>query len=620
MLVKEIANRLKTVVPFCSFKRRQLMSFAAISEVKDYSTGETVYSEGDKPDYFYLILKGRAVAVTNIDGQEKQIECIKRGVAFGIISVLTDDVHSVTIKTIEDSLILRVEKALFKDFIRKYPEILLAFTKILSSRVKKRSHPKEIFQSTRVGICDFSDSGSYAFDLSAKLKKNTGRKVIYVEFFTDSCGENNKNIQGVRVLALSDFLDEEWRNWLKSEEVDLLRVRIDSERNFAALFNSLSESYHYIVTTVEPEVCEKYASSLGKFMHYIHFFLPLDKKTVYDNMRSMNKVKVTLRSRVDKVKMIVSDCGKANIRVTERRKNIPFPVRIMLPAEKNSNYWRAIDALCREISNLSIGVALGSGAAYGYSHIGVIKELDAQGVAVDLISGTSMGALIAALWAAGYPLEKIRECAIEFGAVISKYPLWQLAIPFKGILKAHRLEKLLKNIFGELTFYELKYPLRVVAFNFLKREIRIFDSGLVYKAVAASCAMPAIFEPIKIDGQMFFDGGILSPLPIYPLIEAGINRIIAVNITPSREEMSKEYKRRRKLSIFDFIFGSIETMQQEFINHELRMADIIIHPDLSGLGWMEFNKADEFILRGEKAIRKQIAGIKSTCTTGSMQV
>lgn len=115
--------------------------------------------------------------------------------------------------------------------------------------------------------------------------------------------------------------------------------------------------------------------------------------------------------------------------------------------------------------------------------------------------------------------------------------------------------------------------------------------------------MPGIFEPLKQQEDLFLDGGVLNPLPVSCLVKAGIKKIISVNVTPSKEEIQKEYmeNRRKKLNVLDFIFGSIEAMQREFIQDAISFSDIVIHPEFKNTVWTEFKKIDYFVEQGEKS-------------------
>jgi NTE family protein len=244
-------------------------------------------------------------------------------------------------------------------------------------------------------------------------------------------------------------------------------------------------------------------------------------------------------------------------------------------------------------------LALGSGASFGFAHVGVLKVLENNNVAIDVIAGTSMGAVFAAMWALDFGIEKMERISLELGKKLNLFSPRGFSFPLRGFIQARRLEGIFRGIFADLTFYDIKRTLKIVSFDFLKREAYIINEGLIYKALAASCAIPGVFEPIKVKNSILLDGGILNPLPVKILIDAGAHKIIAVNISPGGEQVKKAYEKKSRPHIFDFIFGSVETMQKQFIDQAVKICDVVIEPDLSGLEWLEFDKAGDLIKRGE---------------------
>jgi NTE family protein len=162
------------------------------------------------------------------------------------------------------------------------------------------------------------------------------------------------------------------------------------------------------------------------------------------------------------------------------------------------------------------------------------------------------------------------------------------------------------------------------------------DRGSLVDAIMASCSMPGVFAPFKIKDRLLFDGGVLNPLPTEPLIEMGVKRIIAVNVTPTKEDIRRQYESsaarieeqpqvsgfgewfnikkffadKLKTNVLDFIFTSFEIMQSEVVQREAQLADIVLHPDLAGLHWLSLHKADEFARRGAVETRKHLDKIK----------
>jgi NTE family protein len=186
---------------------------------------------------------------------------------------------------------------------------------------------------------------------------------------------------------------------------------------------------------------------------------------------------------------------------------------------------------------------------------------------------------------------------------------------------------------GDKTFYDVKLPLKIIASNVHKKEPKIIDKGSLVDAIMASCSMPGVFAPFKFKEEVLFDGGVTYPLPTEPLVQMGIKKIIAVNVTPSREDILMQLKKLKDgispdltiapaqakvLSIFtrlknlfsfnivDIIFSSVEVLQSEVARKEGELADIVLHPDTTGLFWLELHKAAEFARRGEEEARKHL--------------
>jgi NTE family protein len=554
------------------------------------------------------------VALTKQDGKEVEIELLKRGTSFGIISLFNDEPHSVTARSIETSFILRMEKEKFKYFLNTHPLISLDFTQILSQRIRGRTKPKKIFQCKRTGITgfDFCGKTTYILNLGLKLKEQTQKRVVCVEMScSDTFTLGSLLGSNYKVLMLDEAREEIISEYIMCNKVDYLSVKIGNGRNFSSLINFLSESYHFILFEIPSNIDKDLFQDFTLYSDQLHLLVFSKREELEKAGLLINELQSKNPLGSEKIKIILNKFGRCDNLTFEEEKNIlNRPVYAVLPSYENEEYFKAIRRIARQVGEVVVGLVLGSGAAYGFSHIGVLKTLEKNNIPVDIICGSSMGAVIAALWAVGYSIEDIKKCSKEFGKKLSFFSFWGFSFPFKGIIRAKYLEGILKSFFKNKTFYELKHSLKLVVFDFYKREALVLEEGLLYKAVAASCAMPGIFEPIQFKKDVFLDGGILNPLPTKVILNYGANKIIAVNITPSREEIFKEYQRRNKLHIFDFIFGSIETMQREFIQQAVGIADVVIHPQFEGLGWMEFDKIEEFIERGERAALGKLDEIK----------
>lgn len=619
MDVHEIKFIFNDTPPFNKLDKRQLDKLINISEVREYKNGEIIYSEGGMADYLYVLLKGRVALSAKVDLKELRIGIIKRGTCFGIISIFAEGKHSVTTSSIESSFILRIRKEPFKGFLKKNPLISLDFSLMLSQRVQARFKPKTIFQSKKIGVIGniLESKTDYIYNLGREIKEQTQKKVICLQVVLPEDKDLGIKIQRftdskdkINVLSLKSFREGAVSKYIIENKVDLLYVKLDAKDNFLSLLNFLSESYHFILYRIPYDLLGGFLEDFVNPAQQLHFLMYPQKQELRKSAYVLQKLKGINPLNQGKIKVVLMEMPTHHrFYLDKSHKLIGHPIYASFSSCRCSDNPEVLTRISRDIGEVSLGLALGSGGAYGFSHIGVLKILKKEGVTIDIICGSSIGAVIAALWAAGFEISDVEKFAKEIGKKISSVQV--RGLPLRGIINAKKVGNVFKRIFKNLTFDDLKCPLKIVAFDFLKRKAVILEEGLLYKALSASCALPGIFEPVFYKDAILLDGGILSPLPTKVLLNYGANRIIASNTSPSQDNLLREYERRGKFHIFDFIFGSIETMQQQFIKQALTVADVIIHPDLSGLSWIEFDRMSEFVKRGEEAAFKRIDIIKN---------
>ena len=183
------------------------------------------------------------------------------------------------------------------------------------------------------------------------------------------------------------------------------------------------------------------------------------------------------------------------------------------------------------MNNMKIGYALGGGAARGLSHIGVLKVLHKHGISPDVIAGTSIGAIIGALYAAGYDPEDIEK--IVLGMDWKKLAsLVDWALPFSGLLQGKRVVSLLRSILGDITFSQLRFDFACVATDILSGEQVVLREGVLVEAVRASISIPGIFTPVELSGRYLVDGGLVNTVPVSICREMGADYVIGVNVIP----------------------------------------------------------------------------------------
>ena len=200
-----------------------------------------------------------------------------------------------------------------------------------------------------------------------------------------------------------------------------------------------------------------------------------------------------------------------------------------------------------------LGFALGSGGSRGVAHIGFLQAMEEAGIRPDLITGSSMGAVVGACYAAGVPLAKMKEIALK----IRPFDILDPTLKAGGLFETRKIRKLLTKHIGNTTFDELKIPFRCVAVDLYSQELCVLSEGSVREAVIASSCIPGVFKPLELDGRRYVDGGILERVPVTQLKEMGATAIVAVDV------LGKLQCRAKKTSAFIVLSQMLDLMDNQ---------------------------------------------------------
>ena len=270
----------------------------------------------------------------------------------------------------------------------------------------------------------------------------------------------------------------------------------------------------------------------------------------------------------------------------------------------------ATSATAEECQPPSIGLVLGSGGAGGLAHIAMLEVFEELEIQPDRIAGTSIGAIIGAMAAAGLDSGEISEIFREFGGSAmdpfsglmndNDGPGWTdlLSIDLEngGLVDADGFLEFIAGKFDAREFDDLQIPLSIIATNYWDGEQHVFDQGDLFVAIKASMAVPGIFKPVKLDDKLLIDGGTSNPLPIE---HAGNHDlIVAIDVTGTRNPGSDDSP-----GITDLLFKTFEIMQQSIIRGEIERhpPDIYIKPELSEVRLLHFDRVDQVIDQASEA-------------------
>lgn len=249
-----------------------------------------------------------------------------------------------------------------------------------------------------------------------------------------------------------------------------------------------------------------------------------------------------------------------------------------------------------------IGLALGSGGATGLSHIPMLEVFDELGLKPSIIAGSSIGAIIGALYCSGLSGKRVRKIVSEFsgsGMDVFKtlisgdsglkiVDMLRLDIDEGGLVDSQGFLNFLKHNIKQSNFEELSIPLKVVAADYWKREEVILESGEIMPAVKASMAVPGLFAPVRLNNRLLVDGGTVNPLP-YDLLQNDCDILVAIDVSGVASIGEQDDP-----DFADSLFNAFEIMQQAITTQKMKYfrPDIYIRPEVTGIRLLHFNRAD----------------------------
>ncbi|MCF6240963.1 MAG: patatin-like phospholipase family protein [Bacteroidales bacterium] len=290
----------------------------------------------------------------------------------------------------------------------------------------------------------------------------------------------------------------------------------------------------------------------------------------------------------------------------------------------------------------AVSLVLASGGARGIAHIGVIEELERQNFEIKAISGTSMGAIVGGIYAAGY-LQEYKEWLLKLDK-LDVFRLMDFTLSSHGFIKGMRIFDEIEPFLGNLSIEELPISFSAVAVDLIRQEEVVFRSGKLKDALRASVSIPNVLEPYRLDGQILIDGGILNPIPLNRVEHQEDNLLIAVDLNaldnnqPALKRRQKTHKKKKKeiksllkriefkeqwdrlfpkekkeeeefkIGYFDIMDSSFDMMQNQISKFSIEKypPDILVSISKTVCGTFDFHLAQELIDFGKEKFNKSL--------------
>lgn len=632
-----------------------LRALAAESSVKEFPKGSVVYNEGDSCTAVYLVLSGRCEARRNGNhGRPDVLQVYGPGDTFGEVELLNAENYRSTVHVITRSMLLRIEGSLLKSVFVKMPSVAGRLSLKIADQVTVQSRlgGKFAIRSRRtvavMSLADHVHQRAVAKRLAAAVHDLAGQRVLLLHV---GPGSGMPNLEAW--CRSGEDVGDRWfsNGHLYEHEQGYHELNIHAASAcecvaaVAPLLGFCSRHFDYVIVDVHPETPVGVAVELLAESDLAYVWIEPTMKHLYDFKLLLKQMSLSHERALLGLHPIVcvGDCGVASD-FSDSLNLMGHPVHSFVCGvpldgasefvDRGGNFALHTKRLAREIGRCRVGLALSSGASKGLSHIGVIQVLEENGIEIDCVAGSSMGAYVGCIWAHGHGgggCERIaRELETRWGALHLAHPTFP---PRQGFLKTGRVIRRLRRSIGEADFSDMAIPLRVVATRLDTLERAVFSTGDVARAVEASIAIPGICVPVTIDGEIYIDGGVADPLPVDVLREMGIERVIAVNTIPTPErlrqviEVEREMGVKRRFGIGSFLnrhlnyfangnvadvmLRALHGAQTRVAEQACSAADVVLRPWTVDSRWYDFTNPRKYIALGRREAEQHLEELKA---------
>jgi predicted acylesterase/phospholipase RssA/CRP-like cAMP-binding protein len=558
--------------------------------------GETLFAAGDIGEELYFVLGGRLRAVAS-DG--RTLNEMTRGESIGEIALLTGDPRTATVVAVRDSDLVRISRRAFDEIVEKYPRVMQTIARIVIQRLRAKeglgAGPRasksiavlnagadtEISQFTKRLVAALGYVGPTLHLSAPRLDILLNRPGIAVADEDDAAGIrlsawlDEQESQHQFLLYETDGTDSPWtRRCLRQADEILLVADAGSDPALGAI--------------------EKSVLGIGG---------------------NISRARQTL--------VLLHVDGKRLPSGTSRwfaGRNVQRSYHIRLDTELD---FRRV---ARCLGDAAIGLVLGGGGARGFAHIGVVRALREAGVPIDMIGGTSMGAVMASLVAMGSDWKQMLETNRE--AWLHNKPHKEYSLPFISLIRSRRLDSMAKHIWGEVGIEDLWLGFFCISCNLSTSATVIHERGPLWKAIRASASLPGVFVPVLSEGDILVDGGLVNNLPGDIMRERSCRTVVVVDVGSEQKftfgsaefPSPWQFLRNRFLPfaqrievphIIDVLIRTTDVSSSQKTRDVKKSADLCLRPPIDQYGVLQFELLDEIADAGYRYTQEKMAELRA---------
>ncbi|MBE2271041.1 MAG: cyclic nucleotide-binding domain-containing protein, partial [Anaerolinea sp.] len=465
--------------------------------------GDCLFKQGDVGDGMYILVTGRLqIRFAEDDGSERVLGEVGIGETVGEMALLTGELRSASIYAVRESNVVKLPQHVFERLMEEYPKMMTQITRLLTrrqQRMLKGLHETRSFNYAIIPLTKDFALREFVGELARTMSRFG--KVIPMD-----AGQFDAlyGVDGASRLGLDHPLDLAIDRWMC--DIDF--------------------RYQYGLYVGDPDASAWTIRCLSQADRVIYVAAADDVPDLRPVERMINERFTGIRSELVLVHPAGTEQPKGTAAWLEPRQLV-----------KHHHVRRGDDKhmrrLGRFVTGNAIGLVLSGGGARGYAHVGAVRALTESGVEIDAVGGTSMGAVIAGIYALRQNHTSLFELADRFA---STKAVFDYTLPFVALNRSDKLNKVMEAMFGEARIEDLWTPYYCISTNLTRAIPVTHERGLLWKAVRASISIPAVFTPVVRGEDLIVDGGVMNNFPVdvmHDLVEGGL--VLGCAVAPSRE-------------------------------------------------------------------------------------
>jgi NTE family protein len=625
------AGALASLPLFAGFNADEIATVAARCTEREHAKDEVLWQAGDPGDEFVVVVSGE-LSVWRGGGDSEVVARVGPGECLGEIALLLDEPRSAAVSCSRPCRLLVLAGLHFQELLRGDARALTYVSQLLARRVVATTRARVAARkSTSIGVVadDGTPGASLVADaLAAIVASLTRGRVLVVSL--DDAGKQLDALTASGAGSAASLIEHR-RNGAPDRLDVALPDAADPElvgRELTTLLGVLGDEYRAVVVDLSSHPACTLAAAASACDDAVSVSYRFDKRQEAGAPHS-HILRVVNRADPRSRALPFNHCEpfilphEASLTGLRGEALIPF---------LQDNPWlpvtRTLNRLARKVLRATVGIALGGGAAFGISHVGVLEVLDEAGIPVDLVAGTSMGSIVGLGYAGGMTGAEMHEVARRQSNLPSAIRALDLSFSGLGLMSGRRLVKTFSHLLPIETFEDLTLPFVAVATDVQTGLGVTIGTGRLEDAFRASSSIPLLFAPAERDGRMLVDGAMVDPVPADVAREMGADIVLAVNVVPKlngdvRTPLSRAFGALNRLNplahlngtvsaphIVDILMNSLVAIQYELGNFKALTADVLVNVDLADFTWIDFTSAIPIVERGAEAAEAALPAIR----------